>query len=103
MQVAKMLWLILAVSLAPAIAQQQKIYALKAARMFDSLTGSMIQPGLVIVADGKVQSISQSAIPSGATIIDLHDATLLPGFIDAHTHLTFDFDPDYKNVGEPVN
>jgi imidazolonepropionase-like amidohydrolase len=98
MKAAKIVWLLLAVSLAPATAQQQKIYALKAARVFDSLAGVVIEPGLVIVADGKVQSVSGSAIPSGATVIDLHDATLLPGFIDAHTHLTFDFDPDYEGA-----
>ena len=98
MKAAKLAWLVLAVYLAPAIAQQQKIYALKAARVFDSLAGVVIEPGLVIVADGKVQSVGGSAIPSGATVIDLHDATLLPGFIDAHTHLTFDFDPDYEGA-----
>ena len=98
MKVAKIIWLLLAVCLAPAIAQQQKVYALKAARVFDSQAGVMNQPGLVIVADGKVQSVGGSAIPSGATVIDLHDATLLPGFIDAHTHLTFDFDPDYEGA-----
>jgi len=98
MKAAKIAWLVLAVYLAPAIAQQQKVYALKAARVFDSLAGVVIEPGLVIVADGKVQSVGGSAIPSGATVIDLHDATLLPGFIDAHTHLTFDFDPDYEGA-----
>jgi len=98
MKIARIVWLLLAISVAPAIGQQQKIYALKAARMFDSVAGVMIEPGLVIVRDGKVQSINGSAIPSGATVIDLHDATLLPGFIDAHTHLTFDFDPDYDGA-----
>jgi len=96
MKAAKLVWLLLAISLAPAIAQQQKIYVLKAARVFDSVAGVVSQPGLVIVDDGKVQSMGGSAIPSGAIVIDLHDATLLPGFIDAHTHLTFDFDPDYE-------
>jgi hypothetical protein len=45
MKAAKIVWLLLAVSLAPAIAQQQKIYALKAARVFDSLAGGVIEPG----------------------------------------------------------
>jgi imidazolonepropionase-like amidohydrolase len=77
---------------------QQRIYVLKAARLFDSTTGTMMQPGIVTVANDKVQSTGGSAIPAGATVIDLQDATLLPGFIDAHTHLTSDFDPDYDGA-----
>jgi imidazolonepropionase-like amidohydrolase len=84
--------------LVTAEAQQQKIYALKAARLFDSVAGRIVQPGLVIVADGKVRSVGGNDIPAGAIVIDLKDATLLPGFIDAHTHLTFEFDPDYDGA-----
>jgi imidazolonepropionase-like amidohydrolase len=84
--------------LVPALAQEQRIYALKAARWFDSKAGTVVQPGLVIVADGKIRSVGGTAIPNGATVIDLGDATLLPGFIDAHTHLTYDFDPDYEGA-----
>lgn len=83
---------------APPLDAQAKTYALKAARLFDSSTGTVVQPGLVIVADGKVQSAGGTAIPAGATIVDLGDATLLPGFIDAHTHLTDDFDADYNGA-----
>src|SRR5579871_1211572 len=86
-----------AVGSAP-IAAQSRTYALKAARLFDSSAGTLVQPGLVIVADGKVQSAAGAAVPSGATVIDLGDATLLPGFIDAHTHLTDDFNPDYNGA-----
>src|SRR5262245_26916846 len=66
----------------------------KAARLFDSATGQLVQPGLVVVADGKVVSVGGAA-PAGATLVDLGDSTLLPGFIDAHTHVTYEFDPDY--------
>jgi hypothetical protein len=38
------------------------------------------------------------AVPAGAEVIDLGDATLMPGFIDAHTHLTMDFDPNYNGA-----
>src|SRR5437870_62245 len=85
----------LAIGVVPA---EQQTYVLKAARLFDSTTGMMMQPGIVTVTNDKVQSIGGSAIPSGATVIDLQDATLLPGFIDAHTHLTADFDPDYDGA-----
>ncbi len=83
---------------APPLAAQAKNYALKAARLFDSSTGTVAQPGLVIGADGKVQSAGGTAIPGGATAVDLGDATLLRGFIDAHTHLTDDFDADYNGA-----
>lgn len=66
--------------------------------MFDSITGTIVQPGLVVVSDGKIQAVAGNNAPAGATLIELGDATLLPGFIDAHTHLTGDFDPDYNGA-----
>src|SRR5215471_13897344 len=97
MKTAKVISLLVVVALTPLLAQQQKTYAVKAARLFDSTAGRMIEPGVVIVTGGKVQSIG-GTVPNGATVIDLGDASLLPGFIDAHTHLTFDFDPDYNGA-----
>ena len=75
----------------------QTTYVLKAARLFDATSGSLVQPGLIVVAGNKIQSVGGHA-PAGATVIDLGDATLLPGFIDAHTHLTMDFNPDYNGA-----
>src|ERR1051326_9202114 len=95
MKIVRVSLLLVLVCLASAMGQQ-RIVVLKAARLFDSAEGKMIEPGLVVVADGKIQSVGGSAVPSGATVIDLRDATLLPGFIDSHTHLSYDFDPDYQ-------
>jgi imidazolonepropionase-like amidohydrolase len=72
-------------------------YVLKAARLFDGKSDQLVQPGEVVVAEGKIQSIGGPA-PANATVIDLGDATLLPGFIDAHTHLTQGFDADYQGA-----
>lgn len=63
--------------------------AIKAARLFDGKADTLVSPGLVVVSDGKIVQVGGSA-PAGARLIDLGDATLLPGFMDAHTHLTFD-------------
>ncbi|MBV8843383.1 MAG: amidohydrolase family protein [Bryobacterales bacterium] len=84
-----------ACALAAVSSAQNRTYAIKAARLFDGTSDRLITPGLVIVENGKIQSVG-GAVPAGAMVIDLGDATLLPGFIDAHTHLTDDFDPDYN-------
>ena len=61
----------------------------RAARMFDGRGDTVVRNAVIVVADGKIQSAgSGTAVPPGATVIDLGDVTLLPGFIDAHTHLT---------------
>jgi imidazolonepropionase-like amidohydrolase len=74
-----------------------KSYVLKAARMFDGMSDALAKPGLVVVTDGKIAGVGAgAAIPAGAEVIDFGDATLLPGFIDAHTHLTSMFSDDYK-------
>src|SRR5207253_486673 len=67
---------------------------LKAARMFDSRKGVIVQPGLVVTEGEKIAQVGGAA-PVGAQVIDLGDATLLPGLIDAHTHLTFEAGADW--------
>src|SRR5437867_8061238 len=71
--------------------------ALKAARMFDCKSNALVQNAVVIVQGDKiVDAGSNLPIPSGAQVVDLGDATLSPGFIDAHTHLTADFSGNYN-------
>src|SRR5436853_4713968 len=79
------------------------VIALKAARLFDGKSKSLVPNGVVIVRDDKVVDAgSNLAVPADAQVIDLGDATLAPGFMDAHTHLTLDYSGDYnvRRLGE---
>src|ERR1700757_3645863 len=79
-----------------ALAADQPV-VLKAARMFDGKSNALVQNAVVIVQGDKiVDAGSNLPIPSGAQVIDLGDATLSPGFMDAHTHLTADFSGNYN-------
>src|SRR5260370_8932947 len=65
--------------------------------MFDGKSNTLATPGLGVVSDGKITAVgAKAAVPAGAEVIDLGDATLLPGFIDAHTHLTMMYSDDWK-------
>ena len=74
---------------------QSTVTVVRAARLFDAKSDRIVQGGIVVVAGKQIQSVG-GQVPSNATVIDLGDVTLLPGFIDAHTHLTMAFNPDYS-------
>lgn len=77
----------------PALAEDSlavRPVVLKAAHIFDSKTGELKDNGVVVVQGGKIQSAGSGiSYPDGGRIIDLGDATLMPGLIDAHVHLGF--------------
>jgi imidazolonepropionase-like amidohydrolase len=65
----------------------------KAGRLLDPKTGNVLAPAAVLIEDNKIKEVgspSKVQAPSGAKIIDLGKATLLPGLIDSHTHLLVD-------------
>jgi imidazolonepropionase-like amidohydrolase len=90
------------VSAAPAQqpTQQSTPIVLRAARLVDGSGAQAITNGVVVVTGTRITAVGREGsvtIPAGARRIDLGDATLLPGFIDAHTHISG------RVLGDPGN
>lgn len=84
-----MLLLSLWLALLP-VSVHAEVIVLKAARLFDGQANTLQKPGLVIVNGARIEAVGPAnPVPAGARVIDMGDATLLPGFMDAHTHLGF--------------
>src|SRR5450432_394885 len=70
---------------------------LKAAHLFDGKSKTLLSNGVVIIDGNTITAVgSNLAVPNDAQVIDLGDATISPGFMDAHTHLTLDFSGNYN-------
>jgi imidazolonepropionase-like amidohydrolase len=80
----------LAAQAPPAPARTDTV-VLRAARLIDGTGAAPVANGVVVVAGDRIVAVGAAgrvALPAAARTIDLGDATLLPGFIDAHTHIT---------------
>lgn len=77
-----------------ALPQQSTLTALRFATVV-TLQGAPIADGVIVVEGERIRSVGAGdrAIPSGATVIDLRPLTAIPGLIDAHTHMTYYWDP----------
>jgi imidazolonepropionase-like amidohydrolase len=82
--------------LADAPAPPRKL-VVKAARLFDGRADKLVSGGVEVLVEGdRIVAVGKSvAAPANTQVIDLGDVTLLPGLIDAHTHLTYDLGDNY--------
>src|ERR1700724_1323237 len=72
-------------------AQNSQIVAVRAGRLFDPKSGTNLSNQVVLVSGDRITEVGPAdrvKTPAGAKIIDLSQATVLPGLIDGHVHLT---------------
>jgi len=67
-----------------------KTTAIRAGRLFDSKSGQTLVNQVIVITGDRITDVGPAAnvkVPAGADVIDLSRATVLPGLIDAHTHM----------------
>jgi imidazolonepropionase-like amidohydrolase len=75
-----------------------KITAVRCGRLIDVETGKVLTGAVVLVQGERITAVGTNVrIPAGAKVIDLRKATVLPGLIDAHTHLLSNYDPSHDD------
>ncbi len=79
--------------------EQNRLTVIKAKGLIDVRNGKLIEQAVIHILNGKIEKVgSNLEIPADATVINLTDKYLLPGLIDAHTHLCHEYQYELEKV-----
>jgi imidazolonepropionase-like amidohydrolase len=79
-------------------AKPMPVTVIKAGRLLDPETGAAATNQVIVIEGEKIKAVGPNlAIPAGATVIDLSKLTVMPGLVDAHTHMAMTYKEQPEN------
>jgi imidazolonepropionase-like amidohydrolase len=91
--------LLVGAALGGAARAEEPVVVLRAARLFDGETLKIHRRATVVVRGGRIESVGEGLpAPAGAQVIELGEATLLPGLIESHAHLLLDPNEEFASA-----
>jgi imidazolonepropionase-like amidohydrolase len=103
MKYANMFFMMVILALASTLPAQEKIIAIQAGKLIDGKSDAPQTDVTILLKGNRIAEVGKNVkIPAGAQTIDLRNATVLPGLIDAHTHILLQGDVTQAEYDEQI-
>lgn len=104
MKTAARVLVVLLAFVCPLVAAQQpaappRVTAILCGKLFDGKSETFVSNAVILVEGDRITAVGPNLpVPAGAEVVDLRSATVLPGLIDCHVHLTSELTGDWPNA-----